>query len=533
MALDWAWLRGLSSGIARKHTKAAHLALDSRGMCNSRFSLSGIHLALVLATGLLAVLSSCGKDPILRDPDVRVSFSSDTIWFDTVFTTVGSVTQAIRLVNNNPGRILLESVGLLRGEDSQFRINVDGIPGPSVRDIEIAEGDSIWLFAEVTINPNDQSTPFILEEQLRVTVNGFNQYVELIAWGQDAIFHGGPGQIEALPCDAQWTAEKPHVIYGVVGVGPGCSLTIYQDVQVRIHSGGGIFVDHGVLDVQGELGHEVIFEGDRLEPSYSDLPGQWGIAVDTLVVTEIGLTQATILGGGIWIYGSEGSTISRAILRNGTIGIQVDTTGSSGVPALTMENTVIHNMSGIGLLAQGADIEGTNNLIYDCAQACAAFTLGGRYRFTHSTFANYWSEGNRSAPAVYFNDHYEDFSGQIQQRDLIECQFLNCIMWGNNATLDGFDELVVDLEGDENELLIRGCAVDMDEVDGGAWLDNTSSDISPPFVSTMDRDFHFASNSSIWNGVGVPSDMPLLPWDLDGNSRIVGSAADIGCYERQ
>lgn len=511
-----------------KHTNAGCRALASRSMRKSRFS-----LIFLLATSMLAALSSCGKDQILDGADVRVTFSTDTLWFDTVFTTVGSVTQAIRLVNNNPGRILIESVGLERGENSQFRINVDGMIGPKVKDIEIAEGDSIWVFAEVTINPLDQSTPFVVEEQLRVTVNGFNQYVELLAWGQDAIFHGGPGQIEALPCDAQWTAEKPHVIYGVVGVGPNCSLTIYPDVHVHIHPGGGIFVDRGVLNVQGELGQEVIFEGDRLEPSYADVPGQWGIAVDTLVDTEIGLTQATILGGGIWLYGSEGSSISRAILRNGTIGIQVDTAGTGGLPALTIENTIIHNMSGIGLLAQGADIEGTNNLIYDCAQACAAFTLGGRYRFTHSTFANYWADGNRSAPAVYINDHYEDSNGQLQQRDLVETQFLNCIMWGNNATLDGFDELIVDLEGDENDLLIRGCAVDMDETGGAVWLENSSTDVAPPFVSTMGRDFHFSSNSSIWNGVGVPGDMPLLPWDLDGNARIVGSAADMGCYERQ
>jgi hypothetical protein len=134
---------------------------------------------------------------------------------------------------------------------------------------------------------------------------------------------------------------------------------------------------------------------------------------------------------------------------------------------------------------------------------------------------------------VYINDHYEDFEGQLQIRPLVESQFLNCLMWGNNATLDGFDELIVDLEGDENALLIRNCAVDMDQADGSLWLENTSIDVAPPFVSTLARDFHISSNSSIWNGGGVPADMPLLPWDLDGNARIVGSAPDMGCYERQ
>ena len=139
----------------------------------------------------------------------------------------------------------------------------------------------------------------------------------------------------------------------------------------------------------------MVIEGDRLEPEYAGLPGQWGIQVDTLVQTEIGVSQASIIGGGIWIYASPGSVMRHTVVKNGTIGIQVDSTGTTTGAALTMENCRVHNMSAIGLLAQGGHVDGTNNLFYDCGQACAAFTLGGRYRFTHSTFANYWSDGTR------------------------------------------------------------------------------------------------------------------------------------------
>ena len=132
--------------------------------------------------------------------------------------------------------------------------------------------------------------------------------------------------------------------------------------RTHVHAGGGIYVSGGVLEVNGELGNPVVFEGDRLEPEYADIAGQWGIQVDTLIQTEFGVAQASILGGGIWIYGSPGSTLRHAILRNGTIGLQVDTTGTSGA-AVTLENCIIHNMSAIGLLAQGAHIDGTNNLV--------------------------------------------------------------------------------------------------------------------------------------------------------------------------
>ncbi len=391
--------------------------------------------AVAVLLGFMVTGTGCQGDKYYLGADARVSFSQDTLWFDTVFTSIGSASQALRIVNESPGRILLEDVTLEDGNGSEFRVNIDGIPGPSASGLVLEEGDSIYVFVEVTVDPEDVNLPFIVKDRIRVTVNGFSQYAELLAWGQDAFFHGSPGGLSTLPCNDIWSAQRPHVIYGVVGVAPDCNLTIEAGCAVHVHAGGGIYVDRGVLEVNGELGQEVTFEGDRLEPEYDDIPGQWGIQVDTLIQTEFGVAQASILGGGIWLYGSVGSTMRHAVLRNGTIGVQVDTTGNAGGAALNMENCIIHNMSGIGLLAQGAHIDGTNLLLYDCAQACAAFTVGGRYRFTHSTFANYWSDGTRSTPTVLINDHYEDASGNLQIRPLTESRFLNCVMWGNNAGL--------------------------------------------------------------------------------------------------
>ena len=303
---------------------------------------------------MLVTSTGCQGDKYYLGADARVAFSQDTVWFDTVFTSIGSASQALRIVNQSPGRILLEDVTLEDGEGSEFRINIDGIPGPSASNLVLEEGDSIYVFVEVTVDPEDVNLPFVVKDRIRVTVNGFSQYTELLAWGQDAFFHGSPGGLSSLSCDEIWTAERPHVIYGVVGVAPDCNLTIEAGCAVHVHAGGGIYVDRGTLEVNGELGQEVIFEGDRLEPEYADIPGQWGIQVDTLVQTDFGVAQASILGGGIWLYGSPGSTMRHAILRNGTIGLQVDTAGTPGAAALNMENCVIHNMSGIGLLAQGS-----------------------------------------------------------------------------------------------------------------------------------------------------------------------------------
>ena len=309
---------------------------------------------ILLCVAMLSLtVWSCSGDKLYLGADARVAFSQDTLLFDTVFSTIGSASEAFRIVNDSPGRILLEDISLEDGGESPFRINVDGIPGPSVGGLELDEGDSLYVFVEVTIDPeNDYDLPFIVKDRIRVTVNGYSQHVDLIAWGQDAFFHGAPGGISTLDCNALWTAQKPHVIYGVVGVAPDCSLTIEAGTNVHVHDGGGVYVSGGVLSVNGELGNPVVFEGDRLEPEYSDVPGQWGIQVDTLIQTEIGVAQASILGGGIWIYGSPGSILRHTILRNGTIGLQVDTTSTEGA-AVTLENCVIHNMTAIGILAQG------------------------------------------------------------------------------------------------------------------------------------------------------------------------------------
>ena len=508
----------------------AHPAFDKPWQRNHNFIVASVLFMVTIVAGLIG----CRGNQIYQGADARVAFSQDTVMFDTVFTTIGSASEAFRIVNLSPGRVLLEDITLEDQGDSPFRINVDGIPGPSVGGLELNEGDSLYVFVEVTIDPeNDFDLPFIVKDRIRVTLNGYSQYVQLIAYGQDAFFHGSPGAITTLDCNSNWSAQKPHVIYGVVGVAPDCDLSVEPGAQIHVHAGGGIYVSGGTLNINGEQDNPVVIEGDRLEPEYAGLPGQWGIQVDTLVQTEIGVSQASIIGGGIWIYASPGSVMRHTVVKNGTIGIQVDSTGTTTGAALTLENCRIHNMSAIGLLAQGAHVDGTNNLFYDCGQACAAFTLGGRYRFTHSTFANYWSDGTRGTPSVLINDHYEDVNGALQIRQLTESRFLNCVMWGNNAELDEFDELVVDLEGDVNDLLLRGCAVDLDAAGSAEWIEESTLDEAPPFANVFIRDFHLASSNSLWNGVGVPAGLPFLSTDLDGLPRVVGSAPDVGCYERQ
>ena len=131
-------------------------------------------MALVLLA-TAALNSGCAGDKFYLGADARVAFSRDTVWFDTVFSSIGSASQAFRIVNDSPGRILLEDVTLEDGLESQFRINVDGIPGPSVGGLALEEGDSLYVFVEVTMDPEDYDLPFTVKDRIRVTDNGFSQ----------------------------------------------------------------------------------------------------------------------------------------------------------------------------------------------------------------------------------------------------------------------------------------------------------------------------------------------------------------------
>ena len=52
--------------------------------------------------------------------------------------------------------------------NSFFRINVDGITGNIAKDVEIAGKDSLYIFAEVTIDPDAplSNSPFVIEDYL-------------------------------------------------------------------------------------------------------------------------------------------------------------------------------------------------------------------------------------------------------------------------------------------------------------------------------------------------------------------------------
>jgi len=152
----------------------------------------------VLLAICLLVFFSCKKenDILGSTNDMYLSFSNDTLLFDTVFTTVGSATRSFKVYNNSNYDITLNSISLARN-NSPFIINVDGESGKVVNDVFIRANDSIYIFSEVTIDPNEainalgQSAHLIEQDSIIFNYDNQIQDIDLVAWGIDANFHCG------------------------------------------------------------------------------------------------------------------------------------------------------------------------------------------------------------------------------------------------------------------------------------------------------------------------------------------------------
>jgi hypothetical protein len=485
-------------------------------------------LYFFLGLAVAITFSQCKKDQIISDSSANIELSNDSVLFDTVFTSIGSTTRYFKIYNRNSQAISISSIELLGGSNSAYRINVDGDDGTAHFNKELAAGDSIFVFVEVTIDPSSGNLPFVVEDKVRIKTNGNESLVQLSAWGQDAYFHGGLGELFILDCNETWNNDKPHVIYGIVALDEGCTLTINEGTQVYCHAKSGLYIYRSTLNIRGTKNNEVVFQGDRLDLDYRDLPGQWGTQLSFQVEGSGGPEIGTVSRGGIWLYQSPGSSIDYAIIKNGGMGIQVDTTGvdySGSTPSLLLTNTKILNMSGIGLWAQGGYIKGYNVLVGNCGEACAFLSIGGRYEMDNSTFANYWSNGNRTAATFVLNNYYEDINQVIQVRPLIGSVFRNCIMYGSNASLTDYNEFIVDMvEAGNPEYQFKYCLVDTDinvSDDGNHW-ESMRNGQAPYLCNPSEGNFKISVDDSRMQG---------FPFTFDADINQISNGDWKGCYD--
>ena len=492
-------------------------------------------ISFIICIVLISV-SSCRKDFSTVPNFGSLEFSKDTVFLDTVFTNIGSATYNLKVYNRSSNAITIPTIQLENGTSSNYRLNVDGIPGKEFNNIDILAKDSLYVFVETTIDASNTPNPLYTDRIL--FDNGNNQQdVDLVTLVQDAnfIFPGKDAismKIDSLTLDGNptsikgrfledaeltFTNSKPTVIYGYAAVPANKTLTINAGAKVHFHNNSGLIVDNkATLKVNGTLTEKVVFEGDRLEHSFSTIPGQWGT---------------------IWMRaGSLNNEIKNAQIKNGIIGILIDSIGTTSTPTLKLQNSEIYNHSNYGILARETNIEAHNVVIGSAGQASLAATVGGTYNFTHSTFANYWSSSLRQLPAVLVNNFfvYNDASGQeiTETRDLKAANFTNCIFDGNNNI-----EFVLDkVDGSLFNYNISNSMIQFtdsnDDYAGVSELDFTNTNYqniilngNANFRDVGNEDFIIGENSDAINKAKSTS----FTTDILGVNRTV--TPDIGAYQ--
>lgn len=489
---------------------------------------------LLLLLFAVAILFGCRRDELFtEDPGVRLEFSQDTVLFDTLLTTVGSVTK--RFVVRNPNnRAVRVNVALEGGTPSPYRINVDGSSGVSFEGVEILGKDSLYVFVEANLDQNNTNNPLVLEDHILFNTNGSEQSVLLVAWGQDAHFFVPDRSIQGLPpyriiaglddqgnetCETvNWPNDKPYVIYGYAVVDSCSTLRIEPGVKVYMHGGSGLWIYRwGQILAEGTVEQPIVFQSDRLEPFYAELPGQW----DRIWINDGPAGQDHLL--------------QNVVVKNALVGIQCETwpflpDAPTSAAKLELNNVNIRNCSAAGILSRNYRITSNNLLVGDCGQYSVALTGGGEYFFNHSTIANYWNYGIRQTPAFIMTNTYPDINGALQIREIENSSFTNGIIHGSNANefqLEFDAALTPAITFDHFMLRTDQSTSDPTRF---PFPDRIFRNQNPGFVSASDRNFRLGASSFARNK-GTSSTIAAI-FDIAGNLRNCdGQGFDLGCYE--
>jgi hypothetical protein len=469
---------------------------------------TGMKLYIVPILILIAPLFflSCKKDSFITGGEATIAVSADTLHYDTVFTSTGSVTQFFRIYNTNNQKLRLSSVQLSGGASSWFKINVDGTPGPEVRDIEIAANDSIYVFVSVKIDPTLDNLPFIVQDSIRIVYNGNERWVQLDAWGQNAHFMRN----RRIESDEVWENDKPYVILGGIQVDTNVTLTIKEGCRIYLHADAPFIVD-GTLQVEGDYydSTRVVFRGDRLDDPYRDFPASWP---------------------GIYFREESRDNVLRyAIIKNAYQGVVAVGPSPTANPKLTLEQCIIDNCYDAGLFGLASAIEASNCLVSNCGKG-VILAYGGDYDFTHCTVVSYGNSYiQHKEPVLVVTDYIEQ--NNTVHTNTLAAYFRNCIFWGENGIVD--NEVVTVRKGTLPFVAdFRHCLWKIKDDPAHVTASTMITNEAPLFDSTDNQ--RLVYNFRLQEGSpAVDQGMATsLTVDLDGQTRVV-NLPDIGCYERQ
>lgn len=462
-------------------------------------------LSLFLLTFLVLVFA-CRKNSFNTSADALIEFSADTVLFDTVFVSTGSVTGQVKIINPNDQKLHLSAVRLMGGVQSYFHINIDGSPGPEQDNIDLDAGDSLYIFVAVRIDPQTSGLPFVVQDSIQVAFNGESHYIQLEAWGQNAHFLND----QVLTGNTTWDSKLPYVILGSLLVDTNARLTIPAGCKVYFHANAPLLVA-GSLLVNGDHydSTRVYFQGDRLDAPYSTFPGSWP---------------------GIYFQpGSSGNDLKYAVIKNAYQAVVVEAPPAGTTPKVLLEQCIIDDSYDAGIMGVQGSLRANNCLISNCGKNIE-LGGGGYYVFSQCTAAAYSNLYiSHMQPVLSVADVIQQGSTLVSGD--MQASFENCIFWGGNGSVT-------------NEVAIsqQSNGVFAVNFSNCLWKEKTAPTgiTSMAILSNRDPLFDSVNNSTLYYDFHLQSGSPALgagmaggvPMDLDGNPRPV-TGPDLGCYQHQ
>lgn len=452
---------------------------------------------------LLIAVSSCRKERLNTSSEARLEIGRDSLRFDTVFTTAGSITKFFVIRNDNNQKINISNIQLMGGTASAFKMNVDGLQGVQFNNLELAANDSMYVFVRVNVNPTAANQPFVIKDSVRIQWNGNTQHKQLEAWGQNAhyirstIFQG----------NFTWTNNKPYVILGGMIVDTNSTLTIQKGTRIHLNADAPFIVD-GTLIVNGTKTDSVVFRSNRLDEPYRDYPGAWP---------------------GIYFRGSSrNNVLTYTYIKNAYQGVIAEKPSGNANPKLTLNNCYIDNIFDIGVLGINTSITANNCLISNCGNNIA-LVYGGTYSFTHVTAVSVSNLFIAHKNPALIITNFAKQNNQILSSPL-NASFTNSIIWGDEGFVD--NEVVTEKQGTDalnltfNNVLYRAKTDPSNTI-----LNNSIKNQLPLFdsVNVSSRFYSFklkSASPAINKGI-----VTALTTDIEGNPRL--GLPDLGCYERQ
>jgi len=477
--------------------------------------LTNLLIGMLLAVFSVA-LSSCNDDVFSTNPAHQLSFSTDTLSFDTVFTSLGSATSKIMVYNRNNVALNISNIRIGKADASFFHINVDGSLSEKNQfdDVEIRANDSLFVFVSINIDPTNDKMPLIVTDMISFETNGVVQTVHLEAIGKNVkrLYN-----VE-IKSDSALNDTLPYLVYGNLVVDSAKTLTLNAGCKLYFHNNANLVV-YGNLKAKGTLLKPILMRGDRLDNlkfatpfPYNNVAGQWG---------------------GIYLLWSGGKhSLEYVDMNSGYVGVYLLNNDRANLPSMTVSNCRIHNFLLYGLVAQNANITVSNTEISN-SSSYSVFLNGGLHEFIHCTIANFFNNSTvqpasrDKKPAVMIMN--------LNRVAPMESRFYNCIISGS---ADNEFSLATRFEAQyqgtfKNNYIRKSEALNLPQFSSSKWSsknDTVFKSVRYDYEKNTYFNFELDSVSSA-RGIADKTMSRRYRFDINGNNRMADGAPDAGAYE--